>query len=222
MRGFLITGTESGVGKTLIGCALAFAAHARGMRVGVMKPVETGCAEIAGVPEPSDARALIFAGASDLPLELVNLYRYRSALAPAAAAEADGLAPPDLDEIATAYRKIAARSDIVIVEGAGAIAVPIVWGKDYADLARKLALEAVVVVGNRPGCLNAAMLTFHYARSRGLAMAGWILNDVEPAQPAAETNEASIRRMSDVRFLGRVRFKQPVPRDIIDPLLSRA
>ena len=219
MRGLLITGTDSGVGKTLIGCALAFAGHARGIRVGVMKPAEIGCAEIAGALEPSDARALIFAAASDLPLGLVCPYRYRSTLAPAAAAEADKLAPPDLDEIANAYRKIAARSDLVIVEGTGGIGTPLLWGKDFADLARILALEAVIVVENR-SCINAAMLTFHYARSRGLAIAGWILNDVEPAAPAAETIEASIRRISDVRFLGRVRFKQPVPREVIDPLLS--
>ena len=70
-RGLLITGTGVAVGKTLIGCALAFAAHARGMRVGVMKPIETGCREIAGILEPADARGLAYAAACDLPMELI-------------------------------------------------------------------------------------------------------------------------------------------------------
>src|ERR1700730_16735733 len=121
-HGLFITATEARVGKTLIGCALAFAAHARGMRVGVMKPIETGCREVAGILEPADARGLAYAAACDLPMELICPYRYRSPLAPPAAAEAENVAPPDLLKIAEAYRKIAARSDFVIVEGTGAIA----------------------------------------------------------------------------------------------------
>ena len=84
-RGLFIAGTEPGSGKTLIGCALAFAAHSRGMRVGVMKPIETGCREVDGVLEPADARGLSYAAASDLPMELICPYRYRSPLAPAVA-----------------------------------------------------------------------------------------------------------------------------------------
>ena len=104
-HGILITGTDVAVGKTLIGCALAFAAHARGMRVGVMKPIDTGCREAAGILESADARGLAYAAASNLPIELICPYRYRSPLAPAAAAEAEGVAPPDLFEIADAYRR---------------------------------------------------------------------------------------------------------------------
>ncbi len=140
-HGVFITGTDVGrVGKTLIGCALAFAAHSRGLRVGVMKPIETGCREVAGVGESAvlesleskDARGLAYASACDLPLELICPYRYRSRLAPPAAAAADQVGPPDLVEIAEAYRKIAARSDFVIVEGQHrwCIATPIAWSKD--------------------------------------------------------------------------------------------
>jgi dethiobiotin synthetase len=218
MRGLLISGANKGAGKTLIGCALAFAAHARGMRVGVMKPVETGCGEIAGALEPSDARALIFAAASPLSLDLVCPYRYRSALAPVEAALADGLAPPDPERVARCYREIAERSDIVIVEGADTIAAPITAAQDYGILAARLGLELAVVVGSRPGCIEAAAAEFDRIRSRGLALAGWILNDCAAA--ADESVEASIGRATDVRFLGRVRFKQPVPREVIDPLIA--
>src|SRR5689334_8552274 len=105
VRGLFITGTEASVGKTLIGCALAFAAQARGMRVGVMKPIATGCNQVGGILEAADVRGLAYAAASDLPIELMCPYRYRSPLPPPAAAEADNVAPPDIFEIVEAYRK---------------------------------------------------------------------------------------------------------------------
>jgi len=220
-RGLFITGTDAGVGKTLIGCALAFAAHARGMRVSVMKPIETGCREVAGVLEPADARGLAYAAACDLPLELICPYRYRSPLAPPTAAEVDDVAPPDILEIAESYRKIAARGDFVILEGIGGIATPVAWGKDSTDLARMLNLDIVIVAANRLGCLNASILTIRHAQSRGVGIVGVILNDVEaPTSPATETNQDSLRKMTDVPILGRVRFKQPVTREIIDALLT--
>src|SRR5271168_1155654 len=101
-RGIFITGTDEAVGKTLIGCALAFAAHARGLRVGVMKPIDTGRREISGILESDDARGLGYAAACDLPIDLICPYRYRSPLPPPAAAEADNVAPPDLLEVAAA------------------------------------------------------------------------------------------------------------------------
>ncbi len=227
-NGIFITGTEVGVGKTLIGCALAFAAHARGRRVGVMKPIETGCSEVAGVLEPADARGLAYAAACDLPLELICPYRYRSPLAPPDAAEADQLAPPDLLEIVDAYRRIAARSDFVIVESIGGIATPITRDaggarmRDSTDLARALNLDVVIVAANRAGCLNAARLTIHHARDRGLGIAGVILNDADSnGHPALDANLESLRKITDAPVLGRVRFKQPVTREIIDALLPR-
>src|SRR5579871_2589929 len=125
-RGVLITATEAAAGKTLIGCALAFAAHARGMRVGIMKPIATGCREVNGVLEAADARGLAYAAASNLPMELISPYRYREAMG------AEDVAALDVLEIADAYRKIAARNDFVIVEGFDAIATPIPWGAPHS------------------------------------------------------------------------------------------
>lgn len=220
-KGLFITGTDARAGKTLIGCALAFAAHARGMRVGVMKPIATGCREVAGALEPADARGLAYAAACDLPMELICPYRYRAALP-------DRVPQPDILEIARAYERIAARSDLVIVEGLGGIATPIAWEgqparvKDSTDLARGLNLDIVIVAANRPDCINASRLTIHYTRSRGLGIIGVILNDADDfAHPARETNEESLRMMTEIAMLGRVRFKQPVPRDIIDALVAR-
>lgn len=219
-RRFLITGTDTGVGKTTVGCALGFAMRARGMRVGVMKPAETGCADIAGMLEPADARALALAAACEMPLDLICPYRYRSPLAPAAAAEVDRLPPPDLGHLARCFQEIAAQCDGVLVEGAGGIAVPIAWNADYADLAALLGLELIVVAGNRLGCLNAAMLTLSYAAHRGLNVAGYILCDIEPAESiAARTNEDSLRRLTAVRYLGRMRHREPLSRAIVEQLL---
>jgi dethiobiotin synthetase len=215
-RGLFITGTDASVGKTLIACALAFAAHSRGMRVGVMKPIATGCREVEGVLECDDARGLAYAAACDLPMELLCPYRYVSSQAPPAA-------PPDLLEIVDAYRRIAAASDFAIVEGFGAIATPfsLEGPKDSTDLARTLNLDVVIVAANRAGCLNASRLAIEHAQNRGLGVVGIILNDADAVlSPSAESNLESLRRMTAVPVLGRVRFKQPVPRDIIDPLLS--
>ncbi len=220
-RALMITGTDTGVGKTLVGCALASAARANGVRVGVMKPAETGCERADGELLPADALALISAAASDLPMELVCPYRYSSPLSPARAAEADGLAAPDPDHIERCFQQIAAQHDLVIVEGAGGIAVPITWGFDYADLALKLGLEVILVVGNRLGCLNATVLTVRYARARGLNLRGFILSDIEPdLSPAVATNEDSLKRLIDVPMLGRIRHNEPMNPVIIKAILE--
>lgn len=222
-RRIFITGTDTGVGKTTVGCALAFALKARGMRVGVMKPAETGCECGAdGVLEPADARALAYAAACPMPLDLIAPFRYRSPLAPAAAAESDALPAPDFDRIAECFRAIESESDIMIVEGAGGIAEPITWNRDYADLAWLLDLELIVVIANRLGCLNIASLTLKYADSRGLKIAGYLVNDIEPAvSAAAETNEASMARVTNARALGRVRFREPLAKTIVEKLVLR-
>jgi dethiobiotin synthetase len=220
---FLIMGTDARVGKSTVGCAVGFALRARAMRVGVMKPCETGCEARAGILEPADARALALASGCDLPLELICPYRYRSALAPPAAAELDSAAPPDVEHIVDCFRKIESTSDAVLVEGGDALAAQIAWGFDYADLAAKLDLPLVVVIANKPGCLNAAMLTFSYARSKRLKIAGWLLNDVEPAlSPASLTNAASLARMTDVPSLGTMRHKEPLAKSVIEKLLAYA
>lgn len=220
-RKFLITGTDTGVGKTTVGCALASAFKAQGLSVGVMKPAETGCAELPdGSLDPADARALALAAGCALPLDIIAPYRYRSPLAPAAAAELDGIGAPDFAKIGECFRAIHDGGGVVIVEGAGGIAVPIEWQRDFADLACLLDLEVVVVIGNRLGCLNAAVLTLKYAASRGLKIAGYILNDVEPAEsPAARTNEASLTHLTHAPCLGRVRYREPLGKPIVDKLL---
>ncbi|MGH7907380.1 MAG: dethiobiotin synthase [Candidatus Binataceae bacterium] len=219
-RRFLISGTDTGVGKTTIAAGLAFSFQVRAMRVGVMKPVETGCAERDGVLIAADAEALHGGAAAPYPLELVCPFRYRAPLAPAMAAEADGLAPPDFARILEAYRQIDAQSDVMIVEGAGGLAVPITWEKNYADLALGLNLELVLIVPNRLGSLNAAILSLDYAKRRGIEIAGYVLNDADPGtSPAMETNAESLRRLTSIPCLGALKHKAPLNPEIAQRLL---
>ncbi|MGO9061287.1 MAG: dethiobiotin synthase [Candidatus Binataceae bacterium] len=220
-RRLLITGTDTGVGKTMVGCALAFALRVRGLRVGVMKPAETGCPRGAEGLRPDDAIALRASATASHPLEMICPYRYSSPLAPAAAADVDALAPPDPGQIERLFGQIAADSDVVLVEGAGGITVPLTWHFNFADLATALGLEVLLVVPNRLGCLNSTILTLDYAARRHLPVHGYILNDVEPvSSPAARTNAESLRRLTDVPALGSVRYKEPLPLAIVQRLLQ--
>jgi len=206
-RRFLITGTDTAVGKTTLACALAHDLRARGMRVGVMKPAETGCAERDGSLEPADAIALSRAAESNDPLDLVCPYRYRSPLAPALAAEVDGIEAPGLARIAVAFERIATGRDVVLVEGAGGITVPITWRENYADLALALDLEVVVVVANRLGCLNATLLTLDYAARRNLRVRGYVLNQAASELSAAtRTNATALAKLTSVICLGQMEF----------------
>jgi dethiobiotin synthetase len=216
----LITGTDTGVGKTMVGCALGFAMKVRGLRVGVMKPAETGCKEEAGELMPNDAITLRASASAIHPLEIICPYRYRSPMAPAAAAQADGLPPADPARIIALFERIAADSDVVMVEGAGGIAVPLTWDFNYADLAATLGLDLILVVANRLGCLNSTLLSIEYAARRNLRVAGYILNDTEPESSAAtRTNAESLKHLTQVPALGSVRYKQPLPLEIVKNVL---
>ena len=220
---FLITGTGRRVGKSTVGCALGFALRARGLRVGVMKPAEVGCAEHNGELEALDTRALALAAGCDLPVEQMCPYRYRSATSPPAAAELDSLPPPALGPISDCFDRIAAANDLVLVESTGGLAEPITWQADFADLAAALDLEVIVVIANRPGALGCALLTLRYAASKGLRVAGWIFNDLEPAmRPGDPTIVKTLSRLTDTACLGTMRFKEPLSIEVVEKLLLRA
>jgi dethiobiotin synthetase len=217
-RRFLITGTGARVGKTTVGCALGFAFKARGMRVGVMKPCETGCAVVDGILEPADARALAFAASSTAPLELASPYRYRSPLAPALAAAADGLLEPEVGHLARCFREIVAHADTMIVEGWGALDTPLTsskGGPDFADLAALLDLEVVIVAATTAGYRAAITRVLDYAKIRGLNHAGYILCDVDPSASSA----AAAVKESDAQLLGRMRYREPLAKSIVEKLL---
>jgi len=172
---FFITGTDTGVGKTLVSCALLQAFAAQGKIVAGFKPVAAGV-DADGMND--DAKALRAVSTLPLSYEQVNPYCLREAIAPHIAAKNEGVRI-ELPRILAAYRELAGRADEVIVEGAGGFLVPLNDKQNTADLAKELTLPVIVVVGMRLGCLNHALLTVRAISEYQLKCAGWVANVID-------------------------------------------
>jgi dethiobiotin synthetase len=198
MAGILVTGTDTGVGKTAVACAIAASLAQRGLRVSAWKPVETGIEP--GAEESSDAALLARAAASGEPPDSVCTYRLRAPLAPAVAARLEGITI-DFAHLEQAYRQRAGRADAVIIEGAGGLLVPLAGRSTYVDLARRLAVPILIVTANRLGTINHTALTARVAAAEGLRVVGFVLNHPMPvpvalATPAAPGAVPSVRDLS--------------------------
>ena len=193
-RGLFVTGTDTGVGKTVIACALVRAFVARGERVGVMKPIASGATKGSQGLRNDDALALLRAANVALPYARVNPFCFEPAISPHIAAE-EARIEIDLDTIAKQYASIAALSDRVVVEGAGGWLAPISAAGSMADLARALAVPALLVVGLRLGCLNHAALTRGAIAAAGVAFGGWIANAPGPPMEREAANLATLERL---------------------------
>lgn len=202
MRGLFVTGTDTGVGKTRVAVALIHALRARGLRVAAMKPVSAGSApgELNG-----DVTALLHAANVDADLRDVNPYAFAEPVAPHIAAARAGVRI-ELDVIEAAYGRLTAAADVVVVEGAGGWRVPLNERDDMADLAQRLGLPVVLVVGLRLGGLNHALLTAESIARRQLPWAGWVGNQIDPAMARQAENIAALRARLPDPCLGVQRF----------------
>lgn len=200
--GIFITGTDTGVGKTVVSAALAFLLRQRGIRVGVMKPVTSGCAERDGRLVSEDAE-LLAAGAGIAVSDEVAPYLLREPLAPAAAAEKDGVRI-EFSRILAAYHSLADRYEFIIVEGAGGLMVPLAGGLLVADLAKLLALPLLVVARPDLGTVNHTLLTCFAARQLDLQVRGVVINRF-PENPglAEATAPHMIDSLAGAPLLGR-------------------
>ena len=205
-RGFFITGTDTGVGKTLVACGLAAAFRDAGFKVGVMKPAESGCRNEKGRLVPQDATFLKAAAGSSQPIERICPYRLGVPVAPSVAAAHAGVQiRPDF--LVRLYRDMSAVHDFMLVEGAGGLLVPLRPSYTYADLAREIGLPILVVVGNRLGAINHALLTLDHAACLNLKVSGYVLNDMEGERtPATDTNADTLAEMTRVPCVGRIPF----------------
>ncbi len=188
-RGIFVTGTDTGVGKTFVACALLRSLAAQGLRAVGMKPVAAGLDATRGVAE--DVRALMQAGNVRAPVATINPYAFAPPIAPHVAAAEAGVVIR-LERIAQCYEDLAAVSDVVVVEGAGGALVPLGGGTDMLDIPWRLRLPVLMVVGVRLGCINHALLTAVALRARGLVLAGWVANGVDPTMSHSEATVASI------------------------------
>jgi len=201
--GVYVTGTDTGVGKTLASCALLHALRARGLRAVGMKPLASGCERTRDGWRNEDALALLAASDGAPRYDDVNPYALPEPLAPELAARAAGVAIA-LDPLLAAYARLAADADRVVVEGVGGWAAPLSATLDQAVLARSLGLPVVLVVGLRLGCINHARLSAREIRADGLRLAGWIVSDIDPDMPCRDENVELLRARIDAPYLGRL------------------
>jgi len=210
-----VTGTDTGVGKTVAAGAIAYCLRQGGIKVGVFKPIATGCElRREGLVSP-DAEFLAHCSDTASPLEQINPVRFRAALAPLVAAER---AKTDIpwEESQLAYQNIVAQHDLVVVEGIGGVMVPI--QKDYLvlDLMIDLALPVVIVARSGLGTINHTLLTLEACRKRDLKVLGIVINQYQ-ADRADLAEESNPRVIAEV---GKVPVISIIPADAKTSLRS--
>lgn len=191
-KGMFVTGTDTGIGKTLASCTLLHALRARGLRAVGMKPLASGCDDTPEGLRNEDALALQAASDPRPAYADVNPYALPAPLAPEIAAREAGVAV-ELAPMLAAHARLAAQSDIVVVEGVGGWAAPMAPALMQADLVRALRVPVVLVVGLRLGCLNHALLSARVIAEDGALLAGWIASHVDPAMARVEDNITMLR-----------------------------
>jgi dethiobiotin synthetase len=202
---YFITGTDTGVGKTLVTCALMQLARQRGDKVGAMKPIAAGAIETENGWINDDVIALRKCLNVEIAQADLNPYCFRDAIAPHIAAAKENISI-DLHKISTSLEKIRSVSDCVFVEGAGGFRVPLNDKLDMADLAVALNLPVILVVGMRLGCLNHALLTQDAIRAHGLKLAGWVANTIDPNMPVFDENIETLKQRIHAPLLGIIPF----------------
>ncbi len=214
LRSLFVTGTDTGVGKTLVTAALLHTLAQRHARVVGMKPVAAGLVLQQGAWVSEDVLMLRAASTVSVPPELDNPVALSEPLSPHLAAAHAGRHVA-VAELLAAQRALQARADVVLVEGAGGWRVPLNDRETLADLARALAAPVVLVVGLRLGCLNHALLTAEAIRADGLRLAGWVANSIDPGMACRDENIDSLRQRLPAPLLGVVPWlPAPDPRAI--------
>lgn len=219
-RGWFVSGTDTGIGKSLASATLLHALRGRGLRAVGMKPLASGCEATAQGWRNEDALALQAASDPRPAYDDVNPFALPNPLAPELAA-ADAGIRVTLEPIVSAFERLSRQADAVVVEGVGGWAAPLSAELDQADLARALDLPVVLVVGLRLGCINHARLTARAIELDGLRLAGWIANDIDPAMARADENFELLKQRLPVACWGRLPFRQkPDPAQLASLLLA--
>jgi dethiobiotin synthetase len=227
-RSFLVTGTDTGVGKTFVSGGIAAALARRGIDVGVMKPFATGARRVDGRLVSEDAEFLRRASGVTDPLELINPSCLRPPLAPAMAAKVAGK-KIDLKAVGEAWVKLTNLHSTMVVEGVGGLLVPLLTGLTVADLARRWKLPLVIVTRPSLGTINHTKLTVLAARTHRLRILGLVINSAvrsrpglaERLNPAALVAETGVPLLGEVPFLARGRIRHPAFDRIAARLLAQ-
>ena len=200
-EGYFVTGTGTGVGKTLASCALLHAFNAAGQTVVAMKPIAAGCEN----GKCMDVEMLAAACTVPPARNHMNPYALVPAIAPHIAAREMGI-KIDMEVIRNSLRELQRSADLVIVEGAGGFLVPLNEHEGGDDMALALNLPVILVVGMQLGCLNHALLTARAVRETGLTLSGWIANRIDPGMAAFDENVLALRQRLGCPLLGVLPF----------------
>jgi len=193
-RAYFVTGTDTGIGKTFVSCALLAKFAHQGLRAVGMKPVAAGCRSVADKLVSDDVEQLLAAGNVAATPEEVNPYAFEPPIAPHLAARQVGV-KIELDRIAQHLTALQEKADVVIVEGIGGFCVPLNDSQSTADMAITLGLPVILVVGMRLGCLNHALLTYQAIQHTGLPFAGWVANCISPDMQELQKNIAALESL---------------------------
>ena len=200
-KAYFVTGTDTGVGKTLVTSAMLYGYSQQGLKTAGMKPVAAGCAEQNGRLVSEDVAMLVLAGNVMAELEQHNPYAFAPPIAPHIAAQrVNEIIKPRV--IQAAYQELSTLAEVVIVEGVGGFRVPLGEQFDTADLAQILNIRVVLVVGMRLGCINHTLLTVEAIQARGLELAGWVANRIDPNMAAFEENLQTLDQHISAPCLG--------------------
>lgn len=197
-QAYFLTGTDTEIGKTFVTCALLHRARQDGLSAVGLKPVAAGT-DAAG--RNDDVEAIRAASSLALPPGIINPYCFAAAIAPHLAAAEEGRRI-DFPVVADACRQAREIADLVIVEGVGGFRVPLGPAGDSADLAAALGLPLIFVVGMRLGCINHTLLTIEAIAARGLTLAGWVANRIDPAMARFEANLKTLQDLLPAPLLG--------------------
>lgn len=209
MAHYFITGTDTGVGKTFVTCALLYTLKAQGIAAIGMKPIAAGGEMTPDGLNNEDVEALHLASGVKLQREDLNCYLLSEPIAPHIAAANEDI-DIDLDVIRQRFDQLAELADVVLVEGVGGFIVPLGDSINTADLAQDLDLPVILVVGMRLGCLNHALLTQEAILARGLTLAGWVANQIDPHMAELDANVDALEERIRAPLLGVIEWqKQP-------------
>lgn len=197
-KAYFLTGTDTAIGKTFVTCALLHHASKIGLKAAGLKPIAAGTDATGSNEDVDNIRA---ASNVLLPLEIVSPYRLKAEAAPNIAAAEEGIVI-EFGPIKAACRTAIQETDLLIIEGIGGFCVPLGSDHNSADLAASLGLPIILVVGMRLGCLNHALLTAEAIASRGLTIAGWVANRIDPDMSRFEENLATLKELLYPPLLG--------------------
>lgn len=201
IKAYFITGTDTGVGKTLIASALVYKFAQSGLKAAGMKPVAAGCELADGKLISADVAVLIKASNVSAPLEQLNPYAFAGAYAPHIGAREANIGIK-LTVIQSAFEALGSVADVIVVEGVGGFCVPLGDNLNTADMSAHLNIPIILVVGLRLGCLNHALLTIGAIKARGLNLTGWVANSIDPAMFMFDENLLSLKERIKAPCLG--------------------